>query len=78
MELNERKTIGRRCAFELPLGGVINLGIGMPESLAAVAAEENVLKLVTLTAEPGVINRRTFVLGAAAAGIAAPLGRPRC
>ena len=56
MELNERKIIGRRCAFELPLGGVINLGIGMPESLAAVAAEENVLKLVTLTAEPGVIG----------------------
>jgi propionate CoA-transferase len=56
MELNERKVIGRRCAFELPLGGVINLGIGMPESLSAVAAEENVLKLVTLTAEPGVIG----------------------
>ena len=56
MELNERKIIGRRCAFELPLGGVINLGIGMPESLAAVAAEENCLKLVTLTAEPGVIG----------------------
>ena len=56
MELGERKIIGRRCAFELPLGGVINLGIGMPESLAAVAAEENVLKLVTLTAEPGVIG----------------------
>jgi propionate CoA-transferase len=56
MELSERKIIGRRCAFELPLGGVINLGIGMPESLSAVAAEENVLKLVTLTAEPGVIG----------------------
>jgi propionate CoA-transferase len=55
-ELNERKIIGRRCAFELPLGGVINLGIGMPESLAAVAAEENCMKLVTLTAEPGVIG----------------------
>ena len=56
MVLNERKVIGRRCAFEIPLGGVINLGIGMPESLAAVAAEENCLKLMTLTAEPGVIG----------------------
>lgn len=56
MKLDERKVIGRRCAFELPLGGIINLGIGMPESLAAVAAEEKVLKLVTLTAEPGVIG----------------------
>jgi propionate CoA-transferase len=56
MELSERKIIARRCALELPLGGVINLGIGMPESLSAVAAEEKVLKLVTLTAEPGVIG----------------------
>jgi propionate CoA-transferase len=56
LKLGERKVIGRRCAFELPVGGVINLGIGMPEALAAVAAEERVLKLVTLTAEPGVIG----------------------
>ncbi len=56
MKMSERKIIGRRCAFEIPVGGVINLGIGVPESLAAVAAEEDVLKLVTLTAEPGVIG----------------------
>jgi propionate CoA-transferase len=56
LPLDERKIIGRRCAFEIPLGGVINLGIGMPESLASVAAEEKVLKLVTLTAEPGVVG----------------------
>ena len=54
--LDERKLIARRCAFELPLGGVINLGIGMPEVLAAVAAEEQVLDQVTLTTEPGVIG----------------------
>lgn len=56
LDLNERKIIARRSAFELPLGGVVNLGIGMPEGLAAVASEEHVLKLVTLTAEPGVIG----------------------
>ena len=54
--LDERKLIARRCAFELPLGGVVNLGIGMPEVLAAVAAEEAVLDHLTLTTEPGVIG----------------------
>jgi propionate CoA-transferase len=54
--LDERKMIARRCAFELPLGGVINLGIGVPEALGAVAAEERVLDHLTLTAEPGVIG----------------------
>lgn len=56
LELNERKLIARRCAFELPLGGVINLGIGMPETVAAVAAEEHILDQLTLTAESGVIG----------------------
>ncbi|QIE27007.1 Coenzyme A transferase (plasmid) [Caballeronia sp. SBC1] len=54
--LDERKVIARRCAFELPLGGVINLGIGVPEVVAAVAAEEQLLSHLTLTAEPGVIG----------------------
>jgi propionate CoA-transferase len=54
--LDERKLIARRCAFELPLGGVINLGIGVPEMLGSIAAEERVLNHLTLTAEPGVIG----------------------
>lgn len=54
--LDARKAIARRSAFELPVNGVINLGIGMPEGVAAVAAEEGLLDHLTLTAEPGVIG----------------------
>jgi len=56
LPLDIRKVIARRCAFELPMGGVVNLGIGVPEGVAKVAAEERVLKYLTLTAEPGVIG----------------------
>jgi len=56
MEMNERKIIARRAAFELDANSVVNLGIGMPEGLSSVANEEKILDFITLTAEPGVIG----------------------
>jgi propionate CoA-transferase len=54
--LDIRKVIGRRAFMFLRMNTVVNLGIGLPEAIAPIAAEEGLLQYLTLSTEPGVFG----------------------
>jgi len=56
LPLDEKKIIARRAALELLPNSVVNLGIGLADNVAAIAREERVNDLITLTLDPGVIG----------------------
>ena len=55
-KLSARKVIARRAAMELTKGAIVNLGVGIPEAVSSVAAEEGCGDYITLTTEAGGIG----------------------
>lgn len=54
LPLNQRKVVARRAFMELEENVVINLGFGMPDGVASVAAEEGFSDKITMTIEQGI------------------------
>lgn len=56
MPMDARRIVAARACDEVPAGAIANLGIGMPEGIARMAAERGWLDRFTLTVESGPIG----------------------
>lgn len=56
LPMGARAVVVRRAAMELVPQAVVNLGVGYPDAMGGVAAEEGVADMVTLTTETGAVG----------------------
>ena len=56
LPLDEKKVVARRAAMELTPHSIVNLGLGLPSLVGAVANEERISEDITLTVDPGVFG----------------------
>lgn len=56
MPLNERKICGRRAVLEIKKDNLVNLGIGMPDSVGFIAQEEGIYQDFSISVETGTIG----------------------
>lgn len=55
-ELDQRKVVARRAIQEVCPGDIVNLGVGIADGIASVAAEEGIDRQFTLTIEQGLVG----------------------
>ena len=56
LPLDARTVIARRAALELEADAIVNVGLGLPDLVGRVAADERIQDLVTFTVDTGVIG----------------------
>jgi len=56
LPMSPRRIITERACDEIPEYAIVNLGIGMPENIAKIAAEKSLMNKFTLTVESGPIG----------------------